>query len=160
VPMRAYQQWCQEHAPNKIPNNITFMGNCQYNSDLQWMPGPHGPHEAQRNTSGCYSIVSRAYGGWTFERPHTLTSEDMEMLGVPEDKVRSRGVGHATYTLSPAAVAHLEHLMKQAPLQPGPASAPLPPMTSKPCRGCRGGKRTRRLPSHQQRQRRAQTRRA
>lgn len=115
VHMKDYKNWCSEHAPNKIPNNVTFMGNCQYDAELQWMSGPHGPEHAKRNISGCFSVVSREFGAWTFVQPYTLTSSDMEALGIPEEKIRKRGIGHAVYEMTPDQATFVASLMHSAP---------------------------------------------
>lgn len=146
VPMKNYRRWCLDHASNKIPNNITFSGNCQYDSDLEWMPGPHGPEHQKRNVSGCFSVISREFGAWTFEHPYTLTISDMEAIGVPEEKIRGRGIGHAVYELSTEQEAYLSSLMLSAPtthltFQNATASANAILPTA--CKGSKCGSKTR-----------------
>lgn len=80
------------------------------------MPGPHGPEHRTTNIGGCYSLVSNEYGAWKFTLPYTLTSEDMDAIGVPEDKIRSRGIGHATYELTEDQETYVNNLMAYAPL--------------------------------------------
>jgi hypothetical protein len=115
VAMKNYQEWCMIHAPNKIPSDPEFMGNCQYNASLQYMPGPHGPEHRNRNLSGCYSVVSGHFGAWTFANLHTLTDDEIHMLNLTEEEIQSVKRGHRVFALTPSREEGLETLMASAP---------------------------------------------
>ncbi len=115
VPMKNYMNWCRAHAPNKIPAEPNYIGDCQYNADLRWMEGPHDPSHTKRNLSGCYSVVSEHFGAWTFENLYSLTDADLAAMGFTEETLRGVKRDHRVYTLTPALQAHLEALMAAAP---------------------------------------------
>ena len=113
--MRNYMNWCRTHAPNKIPAEPNYIGDCQYDGNLRWMEGPHDPSHTKRNLSGCYSVVSDHFGAWTFENLYSLTDADLTAMGFTEETLRGVKRDHRVHTLTPALQAHLEALMAAAP---------------------------------------------
>jgi len=94
VPLERYDEWCNEHAPHKLCTDEYFEGNAQYDKDLKWRPGPHGPEQRNRNLSGCNSLTSNHFVAWTSRSPHRLTVEELAGLGLTEDEVAKIGIGH------------------------------------------------------------------
>ena len=94
VPMEKYDEWCGAHAPHKLCTAEHFEGNAQYNKNLKWRPGPHGPGERNRNLSGCNSITSTHFAAWKSSAPHRLTAEELAGLGLTEEEVAKIGIGH------------------------------------------------------------------
>jgi hypothetical protein len=119
IPMAGYKSWCTEHAPNKIPSEPNFMGNCQYNSNLEYMPGPHGPHEKEHDLGGCYSIASRQFGAWTFENLHTLTEAEIATLGISKNEISDVGRAGRKIPISAEQGAALDALILGAPKKGG-----------------------------------------
>lgn len=100
VQMKDYESWCIQTAPGKIPKEPDFLGNCQYGPDLQWRPGPHGPHEEERNLSGCFSLTTDTFAAWKIESPYTLTDEDILGIGLDKDQVRRATQGQFKLALT------------------------------------------------------------
>jgi hypothetical protein len=94
VPLERYDEWCAEHAPSKLCTAEHFEGNAQYNKNLKWRPGPHGPNQRNRNLSGCNSITSTHFAAWKSSTPHRLTTEELAGLGLTEEEVSKIGIGH------------------------------------------------------------------
>lgn len=117
VPMKTYEGWCREHAPNKITDNRHFEGNCQYDAELAWRPGPHGPHERNRNIKGCNSLVSKNYAAWTSARPYTIQPEEATAIGLDPEQVRTATRNFFTVPLDAINVAALEGLIAKKPEQ-------------------------------------------
>jgi hypothetical protein len=117
IPMTAYEGWCKEHAPNKITNNEHFEGNCQYDANLTWRPGPHGPHERERNIKGCNSLVSTNYAAWTSAKPYTIRPEEAAAIGLDPEQVRTATRNFFTVPLDAGRVAALEELIGKKPGQ-------------------------------------------
>jgi len=94
VPMDKYDEWCTKYAPKKLCTNDYFEGNAQYNKNLKWRPGPHSKLFRDNNISGCNSLVSTHFAAWTSTSPHRLTEEEIIGLGMIEDDIVKRGIGH------------------------------------------------------------------
>jgi hypothetical protein len=117
IPMTAYEGWCKEHAPNKITNDEHLNGNCQYDADLAWRPGPHGPHERERNIKGCNSLVSTNYAAWTSAHPYTIHPEEAAAIGLDPEQVRTATRNFFTVPLDAERVEALEALIGKRPGQ-------------------------------------------
>lgn len=109
VPMQNYDEWCVEHAPQKLCTGEHFEGNAQYNKTLKWRPGPHGADQRNRNISGCNSITSSHFAAWTSRLPHRLTAEELAGLGLTEEQVSKIGIGHKVVEMADMNMA--EHLI-------------------------------------------------
>ena len=109
VPMEKYDEWCGAHAPHKLCTAEHFEGNAQYNKNLKWRPGPHGPGERNRNLSGCNSITSTHFAAWKSSAPHRLTAEELAGLGLTEEEVAKIGIGHKIVHMASTEMA--EHLI-------------------------------------------------
>jgi hypothetical protein len=118
VGMADYKGWCMTHAPNKIPAEPNYMGNCQYDENLEYMPGPHGPSEKEHDLGGCFSIVSRDFGAWKFEGLHTLADEEIAGLGIDKATIEDVGRGMRKLPLSRQQIDALNSLMAMAPIRP------------------------------------------
>lgn len=117
VPMTAYEDWCTKHAPNKITDNTHFEGNCQYDAELAWRPGPHGPHERNRNIKGCNSLVSTNYAAWTSAYPYTIQPEEAEAIGLDPEQVRTATRNFFKVPLDAMRVEALQRLIAKKPEQ-------------------------------------------
>lgn len=117
VHMKDYMAWCTARAPNKIPSEETeYMGDCQYTADLQQIPGPHGPQNAERNLRGCYSVVSNEFGAYTFQHPRTLTLDEIVAIGLDPHVIETMGQGHRVSIVNDAQKRILDQLMIEAPI--------------------------------------------
>jgi hypothetical protein len=94
VPMKEYDKWCTEHAPHKLCTDDYFEGDAQYNKDLKWRPGPHDKSFINLDIGGCNSLISTHFAAWTSKSPHRLTKEEITGLGLTEEDIIKRGVGH------------------------------------------------------------------
>lgn len=105
VPLERYDEWCAAHAPSKLCTDEHFEGNAQYNKNLKWRPGPHGPDLRNRNLSGCNSITSTHFAAWKSSNPHRLTAEELAGLGLTEEEVSKIGIGHKIVNMPNTAMA-------------------------------------------------------
>lgn len=114
VHMKEYKSWCQVHAGNKICKEPSFLGDCQYNEKLAWMPGPHGPDEltVKRNVGGRNALISRTYAAWTTPDAKVLTHEQLGMMGINDIGLLTRkAIGHLSWELTADNKAFLNALL-------------------------------------------------
>ncbi len=138
IHMRDYLAWCTEHAKNKIPSEETgFMGDCQYDANLTYMPGPHGPGERNRNLRGCFSIISHEFGAFTFQHPYTLSLEDMAEIGLDPHMIERLLRKHRVVSIDNVQQHVLDRLMLEAPVNHttflAAAEAAVPSATTASC---------------------------
>lgn len=115
VPLERYDEWCATHAPSKICTAEHFDGNAQYNKNLKWRLGPHGPDERNRNLSGCNSITSTHFAAWTSTAPHRLTVEELAGLGLTEEAVSIITIGHKIVIMPNTVMAERLIASKKSP---------------------------------------------
>jgi hypothetical protein len=114
VSLKNYEAWCKVQAPGKIPVEPNFMGNCQYDANLRWRPGPHGPTEITRNLSGCFSLPSNFFAAWTMATPYTFTDADIDGIGLDREQVARVTQGQFKLPLTrPEQIATLDSLIEQ-----------------------------------------------
>jgi len=148
VPLERYDEWCATHAPSKLCTAEHFEGNAQYNKNLKWRPGPHGPNQRNRNLSGCNSITSTHFAAWKSSNPHRLTEEELAGLGLTEEEVSKIGIGHKIVDMPSTEMA--DHLIaskktpsrnnknKTAKANNGPRGAGAGPGAPEPPKGREG----------------------
>lgn len=116
INLTEYQGWCSIHAGHKLCTEATgFMGDCQYNAGLAYMPGPHGPNQRNRNLSGVNALVSRNYAAWTAEAAKVFTKEELESMGI--DYAQAEGVtqGQFKSPLTPANIVAIDTMIGSGP---------------------------------------------
>jgi hypothetical protein len=100
VPMEAYETWCEEHASGKICSNTFFEGNCQYNSEGTWRPGPHGEDDRDRDLSGKYSLISNFYSAPTSSHPRILDKDERDVIGLTDKQLKEATRNYFTVPLT------------------------------------------------------------
>lgn len=95
-----YQGWCETHAPDKICTENFLEGNCQYNSNGEWRPGPHSSAEIKRNLSGKYSLISNLFAAWTSRTPRILDRDEREAIGLTEKQLQEATRNYFTVPLT------------------------------------------------------------
>lgn len=141
VPLKAYTSWCETHAPDKICSLDQFEGNCQYDeSGQQTVPWPHPPAHAKRDLSGKFSLTSKFFAAWTSTSPYTLSSAELEQIGLKEDgQIKTATRNYFTSPLSPEQQAALDDIIRSALIQVNKRASSSRKNFSK-----RGGRKTRR----------------
>ena len=118
VHMKEYKSWCQSHAGSKICKEPSFLGDCQYNEKLAWMPGPHGPAEesVKRNVGGKNALISRTYAAWTTPDALVLTHEQLTSMGIHDIGLLTRkAIGHLSWDLNADNKAFLNAILLAGP---------------------------------------------
>jgi hypothetical protein len=115
IPMEQYDKWCTDHAPHKLCTEEHFEGNAQYNKNLKWRPGPHPESFRELDIGGCNSLTSSHFAAWTSTSPHRLTVEEIEGLGLTEEDIVKRGIGHKIVEMPNTVMAERLIASKAAP---------------------------------------------
>jgi hypothetical protein len=116
VPLKAYTSWCETHAPDKICSLDQFDGNCQYDEmGQQTVPWPHPPAHAKRDLSGKFSLTSKFFAAWTSKSPYTLSSVELEQIGLEEEgQIKTATRNYFTSPLSPEQQVALDKIIRAA----------------------------------------------
>ena len=145
VKMAEYEAWCSIHASDKRCRRPElgegeFFGDCQYGPGLEYILGPHGEGEKERNISGKHSLVSRTYASWTSPNAMVLTQPVMESMGINYAQALGAARGQFKTPLTPANIAVINGLIASGP-KPSVWGEPAPRPASAEGAGAEGGRR-------------------